>query len=296
MNNLKTIMLSLVAAIFFFNLNLADAIGKEKLPLTHIHGIAINPDNPETIYVGTHIGLLLCDSKECELVGDDRSDYMGFSISTDGKTFYTSGHQQPTGKNRGLRRSLDRGKTWEILSLDGDVDFHALSANPSVIYGWYWKLYKSIDGGKSWAFPDAKGMPPKDENKPSPYSPIISLAIDPADTNILWAGTNKGLYKSNDGGANWKKINAVSDAPVLAIYIYPDNKKEMYLSLFKEGILKSTDGGNSWSKAGTGINENDVIGYIAASPKDRKIIYSATYKTTLYRSDDDGKSWVVWRR
>ena len=60
--------------------------------------------------------------------------------------------------------------------------------------------------------------------------------------------------------------------------------------------MKSTDEGKSWKKAGKGINENDVIGYIAASPKDRKIIYAATYKTTLYRSDGGGKSWVVWRR
>lgn len=294
MNILKTIMLSLVVSLFFINLNSADALAKEKLPLTHIHGIAVNPDNPETIYVGTHIGLLLCDSKECELVGDDRSDYMGFNISTDSKTFYTSGHQQPTGKNRGLRRSSDRGKTWEILSLDGEVDFHALTANPSVIYGWYWKLYKSTDGGRSWTFSDAKGLPPKE--KDTPYSPIISLAVDPSDVNALWAGTNKGLYKSSDGGVNWKRVNAVSDAPVLAIYINPDNRKEMYLSLFKEGILKSTDEGKGWSKAGKGINENDVIGYIAASPKDKKIVYAATYKTTIYLSRDSGKSWTIWRK
>ncbi len=290
----KIIFLLFLAIFFFINLN--DAFAEEKLPLTHIHGIAVNPDNPETLYIGTHIGLLLCNKTDCELVGSDRSDYMGFNISTDGKTFYTSGHQQPTGKNRGLRRSLDKGKTWEVLSLDGEVDFHALSANPSVIYGWYWKLYKSTDGGKSWTFPDAKGLPPKDENKPSPYSPIISLAIDPADTNILWAGTSKGLYKSNDGGANWKKINAVSDAPVLAIYINPGDKKEIYLFLYKEGILKTTDGGKSLKMVDGGIDKNDVIGYFAANPKDTKMIYAATYKTTIYRSQDGGKNWIVWRR
>ena len=295
MNNFKIIAITLLVTISLF-INLQDVSAKENIPITHIHGIAVNPNNPDTLYVATHIGLLLCNAKECELVGNDRSDYMGFAISTDGKTFFTSGHEQPTGRNRGLRRSVDMGKSWEILSLDGEVDFHTFTANPSVAYSWYWKLYKSTDSGKSWVFPDAKGLPPKDENKPSPYSPIIFLAIDPADTNILWAGTNKGLYKSSDGGANWKMVNAVSDAPVLAIYINPDSKKEMYIYIFKEGILKSTDEGKSWKKAGKGINENDVIGYIAASPKDRKIIYAATYKTTLYRSDGGGKSWVVWRR
>lgn len=293
MNNFKILMLALVVTFPPF-INLQNVSAKEILPITHIHGIAVNPENPDTLYVATHIGLLLCNSKECELVGNDRSDYMGFNISTDGKTFYTSGHQQPTGKNRGLRRSLDRGKSWEMLSLDGDVDFHALSANPSVIYGWYWKLYKSTDGGKSWTFPDAKGLPVKE--KDTPYSPIISLAVDPSDVNALWAGTNKGLYKSNDGGANWKRVNAVSDVPVLAVYITPDNRKEMNLSLFNEGILKSADEGKSWVKAGEGINMNDVIGYIAANPKDRKIIYAATYKTTIYRSTDGGKRWIVWRR
>lgn len=287
----KIIFILILVSIFFAKLN--DVLAKEILPLTHIHGIAVNPDNPDTIYAGTHIGLLLCDSKECELVGDDRSDYMGFNISTDGKTFYTSGHQQPTGRNRGLRRSLDRGKTWEILSLDGDVDFHALTANPSVIYGWYWKLYKSADGGRSWTFPDAKGLPAKE--KDTPYSPIISLAIDPSDGNTLWSGTNKDLYKSNDGGVNWKRINAASDTPVLAIYINPDNREDIYISIYGQGILKSADGGKGWKKV-DGIDKNDVIGYFAASPKDRKIIYAATYKTTIYRSKDGGNTWALWRR
>lgn len=288
----KIIFLLFLVFIFFAKLN--NAFAEEKLPLTHIHGIAVNPDNPDTLYIGTHIGLLLCDSKECELVGNDRSDYMGFNISTDGKIFYTSGHQQPTGRNRGLRRSLDRGKAWEVLSLDGEVDFHALSANTSVIYGWYWKLYKSTDGGKSWSFPDAKGLPPKE--KDTPYSPIISLAVDPIDGNALWAGTNKGLYKTIDGGANWKKINAVSDAPVLAIYINPDNKKDMYISIYGQGILKSIDEGKGWAKSDKGINANDVIGYFAVNPKDAKMIYAATYKTTIYLSTDGGKTWAVWRR
>ncbi len=294
MNNLKAIMLSMFAALFFFNLSLVYAIAKENLPITHMHGIAVNPDSPDSLYVATHIGLLLCNSKECELVSKDRSDYMGFNISTDGKTFYTSGHEQPTGRNRGLIRSMDMGKTWEMLSLDGDVDFHALTANPSVIYGWYWKLYKSTDGGRRWAFPEAKGLPPKE--KDTPYSPIISLAVDPVDGNTLWAGTNKGLYKSSDGGQNWKRIVSVPDATVIAVYINSASKKEMYLSIFNQGILKSIDGGNNWSKAASDISKNDVIGYFAANPKDAKIIYAATYKTGIYRSMDGGKSWTVWRR
>ena len=86
MNNFKILMLALLVT-FPLLLTYRTFSAKEILPLTHIHGIAVNPDNPDTIYVGTHIGLLLCDSKECELVGNDRSDYMGFNISTDGKTF-----------------------------------------------------------------------------------------------------------------------------------------------------------------------------------------------------------------
>lgn len=294
MNNFKIFMLALLVTFPPF-INLQNVSAKEILPITHIHGIAVTPENPDTLYVATHIGLLLCNAKECELVGNDRSDYMGFSVSTDGKIFYTSGHEQPTGRNRGLRRSLDRGKNWEILSLDGDVDFHALTVNPSVIYGWYWKLYKSTDGGKIWTFPDAKGLPPKDENKPSPYSPIISLAIDANDGNNLWAGTNKGLYKSNDSGQNYKRIASAPDAPVLAIYINPDNRKDMYISIYGQGVLKSTDEGKGWKKV-DGIDKNDVIGYFAASPKDRKTIYAATYKTAIYRSMDGGKTWAVWRR
>ena len=85
MNNFKIIAITLLVTISLF-INLQDVSAKRTSQLP-IHGIAVNPNNPDTLYVATHIGLLLCNAKECELVGNDRSDYMGFAISTDGKTF-----------------------------------------------------------------------------------------------------------------------------------------------------------------------------------------------------------------
>ena len=78
--------------------------------------------------------------------------------------------------------------------LDGDVDFHALTANPSVIYGWYWKLYKSTDAGKSWAFPDAKGLPQKE--KGHPIFTYYFLTVDPSDEIHFGQEQIKGCIKA----------------------------------------------------------------------------------------------------
>ncbi|WP_307714993.1 hypothetical protein [Streptomyces sp. V4I23] len=91
-------------------------------------GSETSPSADGQLYVATHEGdIAVADDGSSQRVSDT-ADYMGFTIAGP-KTFLGSGHPaEGSGDhaNRGLIKSTDAGKTWKTLSLDGEVDFHAL--------------------------------------------------------------------------------------------------------------------------------------------------------------------------
>ena len=117
--------------------------------ITHIHAIARDPKNGELL-LATHEGLFLRSGTDLRQAGPV-IDLMAFAIAPDG-TFYASGHPgaevdlpQPVG----LIVSTDSGRTWQIASLGGQSDFHALAAGPSMVAGFDGDLRVTRDG-KTW--------------------------------------------------------------------------------------------------------------------------------------------------
>lgn len=263
--------------------------------ISHIHGLAVDPLDPQMLLIATHHGLFRClQGKECSLLGDERSDFMGFGISGDGKIFYASGHEATTHKNMGIRRSVDRGKKWEAIAFDGRVDFHTMTVNPSnpnVIYGWYGRLYKTRDGGKTWSNPGVKGLPPPSEQ--GPYSPFLNILTDPKESDKVFAATDQGLYLSNDGGNSWSPVKTIPPLPVVSIAIDGSDRNISYAFVFKKGLTKSADGIRTWKAVGKGIRENEIIGILALDPGNKNIIYAVSFESNVYRSDDGGENFKL---
>lgn len=261
--------------------------------ISHIHGLAVDPLDPQMLLIATHHGLFRChQGKECLLLGDDRSDFMGFGVSSDGKTFYVSGHEATTHKNMGLRMSTDRGKKWEVLAFDGRVDFHTMTvspSNPRIIYGWYARFYRSNDGGKTWSNPDGKGLPPPSEQ--GPYSPFLNILTDPKYPEKVFAATDQGLYLSNDSGQSWSPVKTIPPLPVVSIVINRSNRNISYVFVFKKGLTKSIDGMKTWKVVGKGIPENEIIGILAIDPNNKNIIYAVSFESNVYRSKDGGENF-----
>src|SRR5262245_4576537 len=78
--------------------------------------------------------------------------------------------------------------------------------------------------------------------------PVSTVAIDPQNRNILYAVSAGGVFKSIDGGANWRRL----DAPARSIVIDPGNSSNIYTSTFGKGIFKSSDAGMSWTPVSSG--------------------------------------------
>ncbi len=170
-------------------------------------------------------------------------------------------------------------------------------------------VYKSEDDGKSW-----KNMGlTKSEH-------IGNIAIHPKNGNVvfvaaygpLWsAGGDRGVYKTTDGGKNWKQVLKVSENTGFnEVHIDKNNPDIMYACAHQRrrhewtyisggpesAMYKSTDGGETWEKVGGGFPGGELgrIGMVI-SPANTDVLYAIVEGTEdnkgVYKSTDRGASW-----
>lgn len=138
---------------------------------------------------------------------------------------------------------------------------------------------------------------------------INCLAIDPGNSNILWAGTAcGGLWKSTDGGATWSSnTDLLPSISISDIAIDPTNTQIMYLATgdkygiywqyetwgqYSAGVLKSTDGGATWNPTGLSyaLSNVAVIQRLIIDPSNTNTLYAATH-AGIFKSTDAAVSW-----
>lgn len=203
----------------------------------------------------------------------------------DSNVIYTSGHR---GKMPGgFFKSKDGGATWKESPELKNEAIHAMVQSEKnldlLLAGSVGGIWISYNAGETWARLDDKSAP-KD---------IDSLAVDPTDTNIMYAGTWWRPYKSTDGGKTWRLIKngMIDDSDVFAIDIDPRNADNVFASACS-GIYYSTNKGEKWAK---------VQGIPSDSRRTRAIMQHPTVAGTVYAgttegfwmSSDNGKSWSL---
>ena len=231
-----------------------------------IANIIVNPNNSNEVYVAV-LGALWSDSEE-----------------------------------RGVYKSNDAGKTWnKVLYVDqttGCADLAMDPNNPNVLYASMWEfrrtgwsfnsggdksaLYKSTDGGKNWnkihnGFPEGKlGR--------------LAIAVAPSDSNILYTiieaekDSKKGLYRSDDAGANWKQLNNDFGITVRPFYfsriVVDPRNPDVVVKAGLSGSI-SRDGGKTFK--GLGNMHGDI----------HDIVFDVNDSDRMYVGTDGGvyRSW-----
>ena len=175
--------------------------------------------------------------------------------------------------------------------------------------GWGDGVYRSDDAGKTWT---NMGLKASEHIGMVRVHPSNSDVVFVAAQGPLWSpGGDRGLYKSVDGGKNWKQVLKVDEwTGASEVWFSPRDPQVMFASTYQRhrrvwtlidggpgsGIYKSIDGGETWKKLTNGLPNEDMgrIG-LAISPAAPEVIYAiieaAGNAKGVYRSDDNGVSW-----
>ena len=242
--------------------------------------LAIDPQKPSTIYAAGHpyVWKSVDGGASWNAIwnfGNLISNWLtAFVIDPrNPSTLYAATQQFDECTGEILHKSVDGGRSWV------DFTFESLGAaaqcvldmvidlqNPATLYAAFQRtgVFKSIDGGASWTAANS-GLTANDNHLSS------SLAIDPQNPSTLYTvaargsvpgRTSWGVFKSNDGGANWNLASSgLPEWPANSNCCYrprlvvdPQSPNRVYLGAADEGrvhrVFMSADGGATWLDSG----------------------------------------------
>ena len=223
-------------------------------------------------------------------------------------------------------RTGDVQQVGPVVVRDGSDRFNRTAplvfsaADPRALYFASQRLFKTIDGGRSWRIVSGdltRGqtvVPPslgiyQDEAKKSEHLGVIySIAPSPIDRNVVWTGSDDGVLSlTRDGGAHWKNVTPdVKTSPGVVLYAWDKvtqidashfdaNTAYVSVSRFRVDdlgpqILRTHDGGRTWAPITRGLDGNGPINVVREDPVVRGLLYAGS-EHEVYLSFDDGGMW-----
>lgn len=296
-----------------------------------IGDVAVAPSDPNILYAGSGEGLQRPDlsvgngmyrsgdaGKTWQWLGlKEVQQIGGLAIHpADPNTVFVAALGHPYGPNpeRGVYRTSDGGKTWtKSLYIDentGAIQVCFDPQDPDIVYADMWAgrqgpwengawngknsgLFKSTDGGKTWR-KLTNGLPTTDQGLGR-----IGFCIAPSDSKRMYAtvdaGKEGGIYRSDDGGENWKRIQSDNrfwgrGSDFAEIKVDPKNADIVYSA--NVVTWKSVDGGYNW-KAFRGAPGGDDYHRIWINPNDPKIILIASDQGAIV-TVNGGETFSSW--
>jgi photosystem II stability/assembly factor-like uncharacterized protein len=234
----------------------------------HVHNLAFDGS---TLLLGTHEGLWSQSPGQVPVQISQRPfDVMGFAKTE--SRWLASGHPargEDGPADLGLLESLDRGVTWQEVSLSGEADFHRLTVSGDRIFGVSSvddALLRSDDAGATWINLGSLGL--------------FDIAIDPANPDTLIATTADGLVRSTDAGATFSPVPTPS---LIALLAWTPN---YVVGADVDGkILTSVDDGSTWEALTTLPEQPAALG----ADGSRIAVLAGP---TVYESVDGGKTFT----
>jgi photosystem II stability/assembly factor-like uncharacterized protein len=224
------------------------------------------------------------------------------------------GHLFGSNTERGVFRTTDGGKTWErVLFVDGHtgaVDLASDPAAPDVVFASTWEvrgypwlsyfipntgpgsgIWKSTDGGKTWARLTGHGLPEGELGR-------IGLAVAPGSGGArvyatIDGGPAPGLYRSDDAGAGWRLVNAnasLAGAYFATLTVDPKNAHTVYI--MGQSIRRSTDGGKT-VEFFRGAPGGDDYHFLWIDPEHPERMATGSDQGAVV-TVDGGRSWSSW--
>ena len=239
----------------------------------HIGDVVVHPTNPDLVYVAA------------------------------------LGHAFGPNPARGIYRSKDGGGTWQKILFRNDstgaVDLVMDPNNPNVLYAGFWQVYrkpwqlvsggpgsgmfKTTDGGDNWT------ELTRNAGLPAGIWGDIGISVSAANSNRVYAiieAKEGGVYRSDDAGATWQKMNGESSLTQRAWYymkIHADPKNQDVVYVNNVSFQKSTDGGKTFRPV-RGLPHGDSHDLWIAPDNPNRMIEADDGGATV--TTDAGKTWT----
>jgi photosystem II stability/assembly factor-like uncharacterized protein len=252
----------------------------DHLPVSSIGDIAIAPSDPSILYIGmgeannrqssswgNGVYKSMDAGKTWVHLGLEETHHIGRIVvhPTNPDIVYVAagGHLWGPNKERGVYKSTDGGKTWQLtLFVDEDTGATDIAIEPQSPNTLYAAMY---------------------QRRRTPWG-------------FNGGGPGSGLYKTIDGGAAWTRLNGglpeTGDTGRIGIDIYRRDPKIVYVVLdhAKGGVFRTTDRGETWTRMSDTNPRPMYFSQIRVDPNNDQRIWLAG--VTLYYSDDGGRTFT----
>jgi photosystem II stability/assembly factor-like uncharacterized protein len=192
-------------------------------------------------------------------------------------------------------KTTDGGKTWKptgykATGMIDDSDIFGITVNqsdPSLVYiNACSGIYRSGSSGEKWA---------KLPGIPFSARRTYALLPHPQKPNTIFAGTSEGLWRTTDGGKQWK-LRTSSRAVIRAIVIHPAKPDRVLIATDGFGVMTSNDFGDDFTPSNTGFIHRHILAIMPDEAQHGKIlasVYHDGFSGSVYSSADDGQSWQL---
>ena len=198
--------------------------------------------------------------------------------SSDPKFVFAAVWYREAAESGGVFRSEDGGRTWGASGLEGEA-VRALETAPSnhmeLVAGTRTGVFRSTDQGKTWQRISPEGDPE--------LRNVDSIAIDPRNADVLYAGTYHLPWRTKNGGKNWESILAgiIDDSDIMSMRLDSTNPDRLYMSACS-GIYRSENQGGEWTK---------LQGIPYAARRTQTIVQGSNDPLVFYAGTTEG-AWV----
>jgi photosystem II stability/assembly factor-like uncharacterized protein len=267
----------------------------------NVRSLAYDPSDPNRIILGTSAGQLFVSQDGGNSwnwfahlgPGDDYVfDHVIFDPTNPATVYAAAWGLFADG---GVFRSDDGGRTWrELMGVHGrSIRAIAMAASDhnTLVIAAVDGVFRSRDGGATWERISPEN-PMAIENHSS-LKNFVSVAIDPQDPNIIYAGTQHLPWKTTDGGASWHNLKEgiLDDSDVFSIIIDPRVPSRVYASACS-GIYKSDNGAEIFHRV-QGLPHSAIrTRVLKQDPQRPSIVYAGT-TGGLWKTVDGGVRWSL---
>jgi photosystem II stability/assembly factor-like uncharacterized protein len=290
-----------------------------------IADIAVNPDRHQEFYLAVASGGVWKTTNSgttFEPIFDGEGSYSIGCVTmapTNSNVVWVgtgeNNNQRSVAYGDGVYKSVDGGKSWKNMGLKDSEHIGMIAIHPEdentvyvAAYGPLWSdggdrgIYKTTDGGENWEkILEVSDMTGFNEIHLDPRDPNLMYATAHQRRRHVWTyidgGPETAIYKSIDGGENWKKLTnglPSEDMGRIGMDISPVNPDVVYAIIKATeggGFFRSTDRGESWTKMSDHQTSGNYYQEIYCDLTDVNKVFSMD--TWLHHTEDGGKTFKM---